>query len=360
MTLRLAINGYGRIGRCLLRALHESPLQEELTVVAINEPADLESIAYLTRFDSTHGRFPAPVEVRENALWIAGRKIAVCHASTPGEVPWRDFGVDILMDCSGRYSRRHELQPFIEAGCARVMLSHPGQGAEDVDRTVVYGINHENLAGSERIISAASCTTNAVVPVLTALHEAFGVENVLMTTLHSVMNDQPLIDGYHHADLRRTRSAMQSMIPVSTGLAKGVERLVPHLAGRVQAKAVRVPVLNVSAIDLAVTLGQDVSAQEINARLAAAAVDLPGLLAYSDEPHASIDFNHSPHSAIVDGSQTRVSGRRLAGLLIWFDNEWGFANRMLELAAYWQQRWSQRPVAGAGWAEVSGQPSGSD
>jgi len=240
------------------------------------------------------------------------------------------------------------MQQFIEAGCARVMLSHPGHSADDVDRTVVYGINHESLDGGERIISAASCTTNAIVPVLTVLEKAFGVDNVLMTTLHSVMNDQPLIDGYHHSDLRRTRSAMQSMIPVSTGLAKGVERLMPHLAGRVQAKAVRVPVLNVSAIDLVVTLRQDVSVQEINTRLATAATDgLPGLLAYSDEPHASIDFNHNPYSAIVDGSQTRVSGSRLVGLLVWFDNEWGFANRMLELAAYWQHRWMResRPVA---------------
>jgi D-erythrose 4-phosphate dehydrogenase len=340
MTLRLAINGYGRIGRCLFRALHESSLKGDLEIVAINEPADLDSIAYLTRFDSTHGRFPGPVETRGQSLRVDGREILVSHATNPKGVLWHELGVDVLLDCSGRYSYRPEMQQFIEAGCARVMLSHPGHSANDVDRTVVYGINHESLDGGERIISAASCTTNAIVPVLTVLEHAFGVDNVLMTTLHSVMNDQPLIDGYHHSDLRRTRSAMQSIIPVSTGLAKGVERLMPHLAGKVQAKAVRVPVLNVSAIDLAVTLKQDVSVREINARLAAAAADgLPGLLAYSDEPHASIDFNHNPHSAIVDGSQTRVSGSRLVGLLVWFDNEWGFANRMLELAAYWQGCW---------------------
>lgn len=347
MSLRLAINGYGRIGRCLLRALHESPLKEETAIVAINEPADLDSIAYLTRFDSTHGRFPAPVEARDDALWVAGRKIPVFHGSTPRDVPWRDLDVDIVLDCSGRYSHRHELQQFVDAGCARVMLSHPGHSIEDLDRTVVYGINHQGLDGSERLVSAASCTTNAIVPVLTVLEHAFGVENVLMTTLHSVMNDQPLIDGYHHSDLRRTRSAMQSMIPVSTGLSKGVERLMPQLAGRVQSKAIRVPVLNVSAIDLVVTLRQEVSVQEINTRLAAAATDgVPGLLAYSDEPHASIDFNHNPHSAIIDGSQTRVSGKRLAGLLVWFDNEWGFANRMLELAAYWQDCWQREAITG--------------
>lgn len=335
MTLRLAINGYGRIGRCLFRALHESPLKGDLAVVAINEPADLESIAYLTRFDSTHGRFPGAVEARGDSLRVDDREIPVFHATTPQGVPWRELDIDLLLDCSGRYAYRQELQQFLDAGCARVMLSHPGHGAEDVDRTVVQGINHQRLEGSERIVSAASCTTNAVVPVLTVLGEAFGVENVLMTTLHSVMNDQPLIDGYHHSDLRRTRSAMQSMIPVSTGLARGVERLLPELAGRVQAKAIRVPVLNVSAIDLAVTLGTAATTADINACLAAAAGRLPGLLAYSDEPHASIDFNHNTHSAIVDGSQTRVSGKRLASLLVWFDNEWGFANRMLELAAYW-------------------------
>lgn len=356
MSLRLAINGYGRIGRCVFRALHESPLKEELDIVVINEPSDLESIAYLTRFDSTHGRFPAPVEARDNALWVAGRRIPVFHGRTPGEVPWADFGVDIVLDCSGQYSRRLELEGFIQAGCPRVMLSHPGHSAEDLDRTVVYGVSQQDLTGRERLVSAASCTTNAIVPVLTVLEQAFGVENVLMTTLHSVMNDQPLIDGYHHSDLRRTRSAMQSMIPVSTGLAKGVERLMPQLAGRVQAKAVRLPVLNVSAIDLVVTLGQDVSVQEINTRLAAAATDsLPGLLDYSDEPHASIDFNHNPHSAIVDGSQTRVSGKRLAGLMVWFDNEWGFANRMLELAAHWQRCWQAGKASAA--PELSARPS---
>lgn len=343
MSLRLAINGYGRIGRCLFRALHESPLRADLAVVAINEPADLDSIAYLTRFDSTHGRFPAAVEVGRGSLRVDGRSIAVHHATAPEGVPWRDEGVDIVLDCSGRYSCRAELQRFIAAGCPRLMLSHPGHAAEDVDRTIVYGINHEDIDGGERIVSAASCTTNAVVPVLTVLQEMFGVENVLMTTLHSVMNDQPLIDGYHHADLRRTRSAMQSMIPVSTGLARGIERLLPALAGRVQAKAIRVPVLNVSAIELAVLLGSDVDAAAINAGLAdAASGRFRSLVAVSDEPHASIDFNHSAQSAIIDATQTRVSGNRLASLLIWFDNEWGFANRMLELAAFWKARWQTR------------------
>jgi D-erythrose 4-phosphate dehydrogenase len=339
MSLRIAINGFGRIGRCLLRALHESPLRQQIAVVAINEPADLESIVYLTRFDSNHGRFPGTVETDGQGLRIDGAAIAVSHASIPGDVDWAALDVDLVMECSGRYARRAEFERFLDAGSPRLMISHPGHGAEDVDRTIVYGINQDSLAGNDRIVSCASCTTNAIVPVLSLLDRSFGVEHASMTTLHSVMNDQPLIDGYHHSDLRRTRSAMQSMIPVSTGLARGVERLLPGLAGRIQAKAIRVPVANVSAIDLAVTLDRDTDAAEINRRLCAAAEgELAGLLACSDEPHASIDFNHSPHSAIVDAGLTRVAGRRLADLLVWFDNEWGFANRMLDVAAFWHGR----------------------
>ena len=336
MTLRIAINGFGRIGRCLLRALHESPLRERIRVVAINEPADLDSIAYLTRFDSNHGRFPGTVETSEGKLIVEGRPIAVSHAHVPEGVDWAAQGVDLVMECSGQYSTRAEFERFIAAGCPRVMVSHPAGSADDVDATIVHGINQQILTGAERIVSCGSCTTNAIVPVLSLLNRAFGIEQASMTTLHSVMNDQPLVDGYHHADLRRTRSAMQSMIPVSTGLARGVERLLPELAGRIQAKAIRVPVANVSAIDLAVTLGRDASAEDINAYLCAAAEGkLTGLLVCSYDPHASIDFNHSPQSAIVDAGLKRVAGRWLADLLVWFDNEWGFANRMLDVAATW-------------------------
>lgn len=339
MTLRLAINGFGRIGRCLLRALQESPLRQSIQVVAINEPAaDLDAIAYLTRFDSTHGRFPAVVEARAGRLRVDGNDIAVFHGTTPEDVPWAGAGVDMVVDASGRYGKREELQRFIDAGCRRVLLSNPGRSGEDVDRTIILGINDAELTGAERIVSGASCTTNAIVPVLKLLHGAFGVDQALMTTLHSVMNDQPLIDGYHHTDLRRTRSAMQSLIPVSTGLARGVERLLPELAGRVHAKAVRVPVANVSAIDLVVTLGRAVAREAINGRLAEAAAAAPHRFGYSDEPHASIDFNHSPQSAIVDGGQTHVCDHRLANLLVWFDNEWGYANRLIELADLWRRR----------------------
>ncbi|MBI2308975.1 MAG: erythrose-4-phosphate dehydrogenase [Rhodocyclales bacterium] len=343
--LRLAINGYGRIGRCFLRALHESPCRNELQVVAINEPAELESITYLTRFDSTHGRFPWSVERLGQNLIVDGESIAVSHATTPEAVDWRGLGIDLVVECSGRYSTRAELERFLAAGCPRLLLSHPANSAADVDATIVYGINHESLAGGEKLVSNASCTTNAVVPVLDLLAREIGVDHVLLTTLHSVMNDQPLADGYHHADLRRTRSAMQSIIPVSTGLARGVERLLPQLAGRVQAKAIRVPTPNVSAIDMVIDAARPVTATEVNKLLAAAAAGpWRKLLAYTADPHASVDFNHDPHSAIIDGSQTRLAGEHLLNLLLWFDNEWGFANRMIDVACHWRSKITHEPL----------------
>lgn len=336
MTHRIAINGYGRIGRSFLRALQESGLREQLAVVHINEPADLDSIAYLTRFDSTHGRFPGKVERHGDGLLIDDAQISVSHATLPQNVDWKALGIDLMIECSGQYGQRRELDAFLNAGVARLLLSHPGHSASDVDATIVYGINHGTLTGTERLVSNASCTTNAVVPVLDLLDREFCVEQVFLSTLHSVMNDQPLLDGYHHSDLRRTRSAMQSMIPISTGLARGVERLLPQLMGRVQAKAIRVPTLNVSAIDLVVHLKKRVDASTVNRLLAnAAAGPWAKLIAYSETPHASIDFNHDPHSAIVDGSQTLAAGDRLINLLVWFDNEWGFANRMLDVAKHW-------------------------
>lgn len=333
---RLAINGYGRIGRCVLRALHESRLKHHFHIVAINEPADLDTMTYLTRFDSTHGVFPGKVEQGDNSLVIDGRAISVTHASTPEEVAWADLNVDMLIECSGRYGSRDQLQRFIDAGCPRLLLSHPGASAADVDATVVYGINHENLAGTEGLVSNASCTTNAIVPVLDLLHRSFGIEQAFLTTLHSVMNDQPLIDGYHNSDLRRTRSAMQSFVPVATGLAKGVERLLPELSGRIQAKAIRVPTLNVSAIDLMFQTAGDLDIDSINALMRNAAEATPDLIGYSDQPHASVDFNHDPRSAIIDGSQTRLCGPRMANVLVWFDNEWGFTNRLLDVADFWR------------------------
>lgn len=335
LPLRIAINGYGRIGRCVLRAIHETSLRDQIQVVSINEPSDLATMAYLTQFDSTHGMFPGSVEQTENGLRVNGQEIAVTHASEPEEVDWSEMQIDMLLECSGRYGSRPQFQRFIQAGCRRLLVSHPGESAEDVDYTVVYGINQGDIPADAEVVSNASCTTNASVPVLAALDRLYGVEHAFLTTLHSVMNDQPLIDGYHHKDLRRTRSAMQSIVPVSTGLAQGVERLLPEMRGKVQAKAIRVPILNVSAIDLMLKLGRDVDTLTLNSTLMALSRQSPGLIAYSDHPHASIDFNHNPNSVIIDGSQTRTNGEGFANLFLWFDNEWGFANRMLDAMSAW-------------------------
>src|SRR3546814_774002 len=249
-------------------------------------------MAYLSQFDSTHGVFPGKVEQAQDSLVINGHSIQVSHARSPHEVDWKKLNIDILLECSGHYGSRAQLQQFLDAGCPRVLVSQPANSARDVDYTVVYGINQDGLTGRETLVSNASCTTNAIVPVLAELDKAFGIDHAFLTTLHSVMNDQPMIDGYHHSDLRRTRSAMQSIIPVATGLAQGVERLLPQLAGKVQAKAIRVPILNVSAIDLMVKLQSDVPAPALNAVLLAATQHYRGLLDYSDHPHASVDFNH--------------------------------------------------------------------
>lgn len=336
--LRLAINGYGRIGRCFLRALYESSVQDQFDIVAINEPADLGSMTYLTRFDSTHGVFPGQVEQGDASLIIDGKKIAVSHEHIPEDVNWASYGIDVLVECSGRYGTRDDLTRFLAAGCPRLLLSHPADAATQVDHTVVYGINHESLTGSEQLVSNASCTTNAIVPILAALNKHYSLQQAFLTTLHSVMNDQPLIDGYHRSDLRRTRSAMQSIVPVSTGLAKGVERLLPELAEKVLAKAIRVPTLNVSAIDLMLTTQKSTSADDINQLMQSLAQQAPGLIDYSSHPHASVDFNHNSHSAIVDGSQTRVNGEHFINMLVWFDNEWGFANRLLDTLHFWASR----------------------
>ncbi|MDR0673778.1 MAG: erythrose-4-phosphate dehydrogenase [Zoogloeaceae bacterium] len=339
--LRLAINGYGRIGRSFLRALYEARLEDELRIVAINEPADLESILYLTRFDSTHGRFVSSVERGERGIRVGGRDIAVSHATLPEGVDWRAQKLDLLVECSGQYGERAAISRFFDAGAPRVLLSNPANSADDVDATIVHGVNQHELTGEQRIVSNASCTTNAVVPVLDLLARELGLEQAALTTLHSVMNDQPLIDGYHHTDLRRTRSAMQSIIPVATGLARGVERLLPQLAGKVVAKAIRVPTANVSAVDMLLAFPRDVTASRVNDLFIqlAARPDSQDRLAYTEEAHASIDFNHAPHSAIIDGSQTRNIGPRLVNLLVWFDNEWGFANRMLDVVRHWRKSW---------------------
>jgi D-erythrose 4-phosphate dehydrogenase len=333
---RIALNGYGRIGRCVLRALHERGAGARLEIVALNDLADQASIEYLTRFDSTHGRFPGEVKVDGDCLHINGDCVQVLRQATPEGIDWAALDIDLLLECSGAYHTRTDAQRFLAAGAPRVLFSQPMASETDIDATIVFGVNQQCLSGAEKLVSNASCTTNCGVPLLKLLNEAVGLEYVSITTIHSAMNDQPVIDAYHHEDLRRTRSAFQSVIPVSTGLARGIERLLPELSGRIQAKAIRVPTVNVSCLDITLQTARDTSAEEINRvlRQAAESGPLQGLIAYTELPHASCDFNHDPHSAIVDGSQTRVSGPRLVNLLAWFDNEWGFANRMLDVAEH--------------------------
>ena len=333
---RVALNGYGRIGRCVLRALHERGAAAGLEIVALNDLADQASIEYLTRFDSTHGRFPGEVKVDGDCLHLNGKCVKVLRQSEPEAIDWAALDVDLVLECSGVYNSRADGERFIRAGAPRVLFSQPMASEADIDATVVFGVNQACLSGNETLVSNASCTTNCSVPLLKLLDEALGIEYVSITTIHSAMNDQPVIDAYHHEDLRRTRSAFQSVIPVSTGLARGIERLLPELAGRIQAKAIRVPTVNVSCLDITLQAARDTSAAEVNRilREAAEGGPLKGLLAYTELPHASCDFNHDPHSAIVDGSQTRVSGPRLVNLLAWFDNEWGFAHRMLDVAEH--------------------------
>jgi len=334
---RLAINGYGRIGRCVLRALYENHPRRDLQVVAINEPADCRTIAHLTRYDSTHGRFAGEVSVADDVLAVNGDAIQVVHHEDLDRLPWAQLQVDLVMECSGAFSSTSIAAGHLRAGARKVLFSQPADPS--VDATIVYGINHEQLTGGETIISAASCSTNCVVPVIDRLDRAFGVEGGVITTIHSAMNDQPVIDAYHHTDLRKTRGAFQSIIPVDTGLARGIDRLLPRLAGRFEAQAMRVPTANVSAIDLSVLLERDATVADINACLRTAAEgELAGVLGYTEEPLASCDFNHDPRSGIVDASQTRVSRGRLVKVLTWFDNEWAYANRMLDVAGFWLGR----------------------
>ena len=331
MAYRIAINGYGRIGRCVLRALHERNAWPALEIVAINDLTDLNSIAYLTRYDSTHGRFPGEVATGDGSLLLNGSAIHVLSEPEVSALPWSRLGVDLVMECSGAFSDRATAEQHLHSGAGRVLFSQPAQS--DVDATVIYGVNHDQLTSAHRIISNASCTTNCVVPVIKCLDDAFGIDYGTITTIHSAMNDQPVIDAYHHFDLRKTRSAVQSIIPVNTEIDKGIGRILPHLDGRFSAQAMRVPTINVSAIDLTVTVTADASAETVKAALRQGAQDsLPLVLDCTDEPLASCDFNHDPRSAIVDLSQTRVSGRRLVKVLVWFDNEWAFANRMLDVA----------------------------
>lgn len=332
-AIRLAINGYGRIGRCVLRALYESGARNFFQIVAINEPAYAEAIAYLTRYDSTHGRFPGTVELKNNILTVNGDSIALSAHDALDKLDWKKHNVDIVLECSGSFSCRAKAEKHLAAGAKRVLFSQPADN--DIDATIVCGVNDAALSLQQIIVSAASCTTNAIVPVIKILDDIFGVENGVITTIHSAMNDQPVLDAYHHTDLRKTRAALHSLIPINTQLARGIERILPHLHGRFEAQAMRVPTQNVSAMDLSVLLKQPVDVARVNRALSNAANgELKNIIAYTEEPLASCDFNHDAHSGIVDASQTRVSGQ-LVKVLVWFDNEWAYANRMLDIVQRW-------------------------
>lgn len=335
MAYRIAINGFGRIGQCVLRALYENGYRDQLQVVAINELADTRTIAYLTQYDTTHGQFPGQVSHTEDELIINDDRIRIFHEPDPKALPWKEQEIDLLLECSGSFKDRETAELHIQQGTPRLLFSQPAQS--DVDATIVYGINEELLQRGHQIVSNASCTTNCIVPVLKLLDEEWGISEGSVTTIHSAMNDQPVIDAYHHSDLRLTRSALHSIIPVDTGLAKGIERLLPQLEGRIQAIAMRVPTINVSTMVLTVNLTSDVTEEAANQLIQKAAEHgrLKGILGYTADPHASVDFNHDSRSGIVDGTQTKVSGSRMLKVMCWFDNEWGFANRMLDVSSIW-------------------------
>jgi len=337
MSYRVAINGYGRIGQCVLRALYENGYREHIQIVAINELSDIDTIAYLTRYDSTHGRFADVVNVESGQLYIKNDRITVLNQQNPRLLPWKDLNVDLVLECTGVFGDRSGAESHLQAGANKVLFSQPADS--NVDKTIVYGVNHTTLSSVDNVVSNASCTTNCIVPVIKVLHDKLGIERGTTTTIHSAMNDQPTIDAYHHQDLRRTRSAMNNIVPVNTGLAKGIERLLPEMEGRFSSVAIRVPTVNVSMLDLTINVSRNTSAEEVNQILSEASLNgLSGVLGYTEEPLASCDFNHDSHSGVVDGSQTQVSDDKLVKVLIWFDNEWGFANRMLDVATAWLER----------------------
>ncbi|MFY9179716.1 MAG: glyceraldehyde 3-phosphate dehydrogenase NAD-binding domain-containing protein [Venatoribacter sp.] len=335
MQKRVAINGFGRVGRCVLRALYENGYrnhpQNPLQIVAINELADIDTISYMLRYDSTHGRFAGKVEVVDNThLRINDDLICIRHKAETNELDWAAREVDLVLECSGQIITREQAEQHLAAGAKKVLISNPADSA--VDNTIIYGLNHSSLLPEQRIVSNGSCSTNCLLPILDLLDKTFGIESGVTTTIHSAMNDQPVIDAYH-SDLRRTRAAGQSIIPVNTGLHIGVARLMPHLEGKIESLHLRVPTINVSALDVSLNLRKSTSSQEVNKLLQSAAENtLAGILGVTFEAHASIDFNHDARSGVVDASQTRVSNGHLLKLLVWFDNEWGFANRMLDTA----------------------------
>jgi len=328
MPVKVAINGYGRIGRNVLRALYEGKRRKEITIVALNDLGDAKTNAYLTRNDTAHGRFPFQVGVDGDHLVVDGDRIKVCAERDPAKLPWKDLGVDIVLECTGLFTTKEKAGAHLKAGANKVIISAPG--GKDVDATIVYGVNHQVLKGSDRVISNASCTTNCLAPVAKVLHETCGIVRGLMTTVHAYTNDQVLTDVYH-SDLRRARSATQNMIPTKTGAAAAVGLVLPELDGKFDGFAVRVPTINVSMVDLTFEAGRATTAEELDEAVRAASQGaLKGVLEYLDEPLVSSDFNHNPASSIYDSSLTKVIEGKLVKVCAWYDNEWGFSNRMLD------------------------------
>jgi glyceraldehyde 3-phosphate dehydrogenase len=331
MSIKIAINGYGRIGRCTLRAIWEYGLQDEFDVVAINASGDITTNAHLTRYDTTHGRFATSVETDgENCLIVGGKRIPFYSTKNPKEVNWADHGVDVLLECTGAYTSKAKAQVLLDQGAKRVLISAPG--GDDVDATIVYGVNHDILTKEMTVVSNASCTTNCLAPVAKVLQDNIGIKQGLMTTIHAYTNDQVLVD-VRHKDLRRARAGAQNIIPTKTGAAKAVGLVLPALKGRVDGFALRVPTINVSLVDLTFTAERPTSKEEINELMTAAANGpMKGVLAVNNEPLVSSDFNHTIVSSTFDATQTRVIDGNLVKILAWYDNEWGYAYHMLDAA----------------------------
>ena len=327
MTVKVGINGYGRIGRNVLRALYEAKRTNEIEVVAINDLGNAETNAHLTRYDTAHGKFPGEVSVEGDYLVVNGDKIKVLAERDPAKLPWGELGVEIVLECTGFFASKEKASAHLKGGAKKVVISAPG--GKDLP-TIVYGVNHDSLKSSDDIISNASCTTNCLAPLIKPIHDALTVEYGLMNTIHSYTNDQVLSDVYH-SDLRRARSASQNMIPAKTGAAAAVGLVMPDLDGKLDGFAVRVPTINVSMVDLTVTVSRDTTVEEVNKLLQDASKGaLKGVLNYSEEPLVSSDFNHDPASSTVDAALTKVLGGKLVKVCSWYDNEWGFSNRMLD------------------------------
>ena len=336
MTIKVGINGYGRIGRNVLRALYESGRTGELQIVAINDLGDAATNAHLTRYDTAHGKFPGTVAVDGDSMVVNGDRIKVLAQRDPSKLPWGGLGVDFVLECTGLFTSKAKAGAHLAGGAKKVVISAPG--GDDVDATVVYGVNHDVLRASHTVISNASCTTNCLAPVAKVLHEHIGIVGGLMTTIHAYTNDQVLTDVYH-SDLRRARSATMSMIPTKTGAAAAVGLVLPALKGRFDGFAVRVPTINVSLVDLTFTAARATTVAEIDGlmKAAAAAGPLKGVLAYTDAPLVSIDYNHDAHSSTYDATMTKVTGGTLVKVCAWYDNEWGFSNRMLDTTLAWSK-----------------------